>query len=215
MLKAVILDMDGVIVDSEPIREEVHRLLGKEFGYRLKKEDWDTIRGKTAEANIKYLIRKYAPNVSYEYFTKRKDEIFDSMLHKIKAFSGFERFMNRIKGHKVTVATSSTRKNAEAVLKLCKIRHHFEIIVTGCDVRNSKPHPEAFLKAAKKLKVDPKECVVVEDSINGVKAAKAAGMKVIAVTTSHKKKELMEADLITRDIGSITKSMLGSLGGEA
>ncbi len=215
MPKAIILDMDGVVLDSEPVRNKVHRALAKEFGYELKKEDWLDMRGKTAEANARRLLARCVPGTSLERFLKRKDEIFDSVKKGIGAFPGFEGFMKRIKGYRVALATSSTKRNAEELLKQCGIRHYFKVIVTGNDVENGKPHPECFLKAAETLGAKPEECVVVEDSVNGVRAAKAAGMYAIAVTTSHSKEELQDADIITRDIGSITPKMIKSLGGES
>ena len=97
---------------------------------------------------------------------------------------------------KIALATSSRRKKMKMVLKLTGLLPYFEVIVTGEEVSRSKPAPDIFLMAAKKLDLTPIECLVIEDAINGIKAAKNAGMKCIAITTTHSAEMLQEADLI-------------------
>jgi beta-phosphoglucomutase len=91
------------------------------------------------------------------------------------------------------VATSATRRDVERVLVELGLRSRFDVVVTADDVRWGKPHPEVYLKAAAGLAVDPGACVVFEDAVVGVQAARAAGMRVIGVTTAHTGDELIRA----------------------
>ena len=97
---------------------------------------------------------------------------------------------------RVAIATSSTLEKSRAVLESAKIPYREMVYITGSDVKNKKPHPELFLLAARRMAIRPTDCLVIEDAPNGVKAAKAAGAKCIAVTNSTGQSELSEADLV-------------------
>jgi len=97
---------------------------------------------------------------------------------------------------KIALATSSRREKMKMVLKLTGLFPYFEVIVTGEEVKRSKPAPDIFFKTAKKLGLPANQCLVIEDAVNGVKAAKNAGMKCIAITTTHSAQMLQHADLI-------------------
>ncbi len=97
---------------------------------------------------------------------------------------------------KTALATSSRRMKMQMVMEKLNFLQYFDEIVTGEEVHNSKPAPDIFIKAAEKLKIAPEECIVIEDAASGVTAAKSAGMKCIAITTTHAKEQLQHADLV-------------------
>ena len=100
---------------------------------------------------------------------------------------------------KLAVASSAKRERIELVLNRFELTSYFDVIVSGYEVSNSKPHPDIFLKAAEKLKVDPKECIVIEDSANGIRAAKLANMFWIGYNNPISNQDLSEADIIIND----------------
>jgi len=108
------------------------------------------------------------------------------------------KFLKQLKAEnlKIALATSSRQEKMNFVLQLTNLTSYFDIIVTGDLVQKSKPAPDIFLKAAEKLQLKPEDCLVVEDAANGVKAAKNAGMKCVAITTTHTEDLLQQADLV-------------------
>jgi HAD superfamily hydrolase (TIGR01509 family) len=96
----------------------------------------------------------------------------------------------------IALATSSRKMKMQLVMEESGLGKYFSVFVTGEEVAHGKPHPEIFLLAAERLNVDPKQCLVIEDAVNGVAAAKAAGMKCIAITSTHEDDALIAADLV-------------------
>jgi beta-phosphoglucomutase family hydrolase len=116
---------------------------------------------------------------------------------------------------KMALATSSRRMKMQMVMKKLNFLHYFEQIVTGEEVYNSKPAPDIFIRAAEKLELNPEECIVIEDASTGVSAAKSAGMRCIAITTTHARAQLQHADLVVDsfreiDLENIFKGEVGS-----
>ncbi len=116
-------------------------------------------------------------------------------------------------GYKIAVATSSTRKRAEKILNLLEIKDKLNILVTAEEVEKHKPNPDIFLKTAEELNIEPKDCIVFEDAVNGIQAAKKAGMRSIAVLTEYTKKEDFEnmADLVIKDFSEVDIGLLERL----
>jgi len=107
---------------------------------------------------------------------------------------------------KLAVGSSGPPENVELLLTTLKIKKYFDIVITAAEVKKGKPEPDVFLIIAKNLKINPKNCIVVEDAPVGLEAAKRAGMMSIALTTTHKKEELLGAQLIINDLTEITST---------
>jgi len=127
--------------------------------------------------------------------------------------NGLERLLQELKnaGVKLAVASSATTSNIDFVLNNLSMKSMFDTIVDGPRVSKPKPNPQIFLKAADDLGVKPEHCVVFEDSLSGVKAANAAGMKVIGITTSHTADQLHPVDMVINDYAEVTEQQLAAL----
>ena len=113
---------------------------------------------------------------------------------------------------KIAVASSASHHRIKAILEIIKLDDKFEVIISADHIKNSKPHPEIYLMAAKTLGVDPNDCVAIEDATNGVKSARAAGMKVIAFKDpNHNIQDLSEADLIVNSFTELNLQRLTKL----
>lgn len=203
MIKAVLFDMDGVLSNSEPHHVKAFKIFFKKKGIPLSKADVKDIFGRFDDDIIRDLCQKKGVkcNVNKWYWEKRK--LVVSLLKKmpIPSFPDAIRLVKRVsKKYKVGIGTSSSREEVNIVLKKLGIREYFDKILGREDVKHHKPSPELYLKLAKKLKAKPSECVVIEDSIAGVTAAKRAGMKCIAVLNSFPKSKLKKADLIVKSL---------------
>ena len=196
--KGVIFDMDGTLIESTEADFEAWKLLFADYGQQLSFEDYFPLIGmKSAVVVQTHLqldeeeaIKALAQKLNY----------FETFIQKngIRAVPFATELLQQLKQYdlKIALATSSRSSKMKMVLDLLELKKYFDVIVNGDHVKNSKPAPDIFLLAAKKLKLSPADCVVIEDAASGVKAAKNAGMKCIAITTTHKKHLLTEADLV-------------------
>jgi HAD superfamily hydrolase (TIGR01509 family) len=203
MIKAVLFDMDGVLSDSEPHHIRAFKEFFGKKGVILTQKDTSDIFGKLDEDIIRDLCKKknIKCDVKKWYWEKRKLVVYYLKNLRIPSFPDAIALVKRVsKKYKVGIGTSSSHEEINIILKRLGIRRHFDVILGREDVRFHKPHPEIYLKLAKKLKVKPSECVVIEDSIYGVEAAKRAGMKCIAVLNSFPASKLKKADLIVKSL---------------
>lgn len=202
MLKAVIFDMDGVLVDSEPLHYEVNRItMQEEWGKDLDYQYYKQYIGSTVMAMWNKIIKDF----SMEGYTAK--ELFD-LSEKVKErlvdekgypeVPGAVAFVKSISSkYKLAVASSSALVNIEKNVAKLGIAEDFDTLVTGLSVKNPKPAPDIFLKAAEQLGVKPEECIVVEDSCNGTRAAKAAGMACIGfINPGSGEQDLSAADYL-------------------
>ncbi len=214
MLKAVIFDMDGVLVDSEPLHYEVNKLTVEEqFGIDLNYEYYKQYVGTTVlsmwEKIIKdFSIEGYTASQLFELSEKIKERLVGEKGYpKVEGAVEFVRLLSS--KYKLAVASSSALINIERNLFNLKIKDEFDKLVTGLLVENPKPAPDVFLKAAKELSVQPSECIVIEDSRNGVKAAKAAGMACIGFLNPNSgEQDLSDADYLFESFENIDDGFL-------
>lgn len=209
-IKAVIFDMDGVIVDSEG-------LVSKSFEVLIKKKGKEPIFyengvvqkiGLGHEAYKIVLKDRHNLDGKLEDLIKERRKIFWELFEQegLLVMPGFFDFASTLKKRKIKLAVASNT-NLDAVIKVLKKINaidYFDIIISGENVKNYKPHPDIYLEAAKRLNVDPKKCMAIEDTETGVASGKAAGMFVIAVPNKHTKhQDFSKADLVLNNLKEI------------
>lgn len=184
-MKAIIFDMDGVLIDSEPLWKIAEVEAFAKVGLDLTYTDCE----ETVGLRIDEVVQMWHDKVKWTSKTVKEVEtdIVDILIREIrlqgKALAGVQEALELISsaGYKIGLATSSYQRIIEVVVERLEIGHFFEIMHSAEHELNGKPHPAVFLNCAKRLNVSPKDCLVIEDSFNGVLAAKAARMKVIAI----------------------------------
>lgn len=184
-IEAVIFDMDGVIFDTERLYLENWRKIFKKYGYEMTKEIYISVMGKGRKNAIKTFLEIYGKDLPISQMYKEKDEKFMQEIEegKVLVKPGAEEILNFLKEneYKIAIATSAKRDRTLRQLNMAGMIKKFDVIVCGDDIKNSKPDPEIFLKAAQKLSVNYSNCIVIEDSAAGIKAAfnaKMIGMHV-------------------------------------
>src|SRR6267142_2996128 len=203
-IRAVIFDMDGVLTDSEPLINAAAIAMFKEKGLTVQPEDFLPFVGTGEDRYIGGVAEKYHFQIDLPAAKARTYEIYLELVpKKLRAFPGAVELVRncRAAGLRVAVASSADCVKIEANLRQIGLPpESWDAIVTGEEVANKKPAPDIFLKAAAKLGLLPSECVVVEDAVNGVEAAKAARMFCVAVAQTFPAERLRKADLVRQSM---------------
>lgn len=211
--QAVIFDMDGVLTDSEPLINASAIKMFREQGIEARPEDFLPFVGTGEDRYIGGVAAKYHLAVDLAVAKHRTYEIYLELVpQELRAFPGAVELVRTCRrcGFRVALASSADWiKIAANLRKIGLPPEDWGAIVTGEDVSARKPAPDIFLAAARKLEVTPGACVVIEDAVNGVQAAKAAGMRCIAVAQTFSSVELGLADLVKARIGDVTLADLG------
>ncbi|MEK6757680.1 MAG: HAD family phosphatase [Nanoarchaeota archaeon] len=216
-MRAIIFDMDGVLVDSTKYIWESFNMLLSKFGVQIPDKDIKKYLGRSLRDQIKMWREDYnlKEEIDFAQFSKDAFEQEIKLIRKnLKDNSELSSLLNSLKknGFKLAVATSSHKLRAYKLLEILGIKNKFEVIITAEDVENHKPSPDVFLKAANKLNVDPKDCVVIEDAVNGIEAAKKGGMKAIALITKfHKREDFSDADLIIKSLSELNITKINNI----
>lgn len=185
MIKAVLFDMDGVIFDTERLNARGWKIVGDEFQIALTDERIGMMRGRTVDVARALFHEWFGTTADYDEVRSARLKLLMKHLDKcgtpVKA--GVREIFEYLKENniKMALATSTQRDRVELYFDKANLPMSFDATVCGRDVKNSKPAPDVFLKAAELLEVTPEECVVIEDSYNGIRAAKAAGCQVVMV----------------------------------
>jgi HAD superfamily hydrolase (TIGR01509 family) len=217
MLKAVMFDMDGVIVDSEPIYYEVEMQIYHELGMDVPDELRYSYVGTKTEDMWSELKEKYLLKQPVEELVKLEAERYRNYITSsdvLKPVPGAIELLQELFEHNISIAlaSSSFLKDIEMILGLLDIRKYFSVVVGGDEVKKGKPEPDIFEYAVKKLGVSPENCIVIEDSSNGTKAAKAAGIKCIGYKNKNSgSQDLSSADLIIESMEDIDYETLRQL----
>lgn len=214
MIKAVIFDMDGVMTDSEHMINEAAIAGLREYGIDPKPDDFLPFLGMGEDRYIGGVARKYGLTYVSAMKARVYEIYFGLIAGRLKAFPGVHDLLKQLRARpiKLAVASCADRIKIEANLKAIEVEPAwFHAIVAGDEVRNVKPAPDIYLAAAERLELVPQSCSVIEDSINGIRAAKAAGMRCVAVAQSFAASELQAAspDCIRSTVGSISPADLG------
>lgn len=212
MIRGVLFDMDGVLVDSEHFICSAAVTMFSEMGHSVKREDFRQFAGTGENRYLGGVAELYGIPMDIERAKERTYEIYGTIVKgNLLPLPGAVEFVERCRreGFLLALATSADRIKMEINLIEAGIPPEtFNAIITGLDVVNKKPSPDIYLKAAQKLGLDPAECLVVEDAVSGVKAGKAAGCRCLAVTTSFSAGELYEADWICSSLSDVPDEAL-------
>jgi len=217
MIKAVIFDLDGTIIETESITSKSYEEMVKSYGKIPIPNEHGLIQtpGLRGDDAWKLLKEKYGIEEDTEVLrTKRRKIYIDMLKGNIEPLPGVVSFVKLLKkkGVKIALATGSAPHVIDLILSELQIQEYFNVIVNGKEVKRGKPDPECYTKASEKLGIEPQNCLVVEDAQFGTMAAKAAGMKVITIPTANtKKQDLSMADLIVPSMEDITWETIHSL----
>ena len=198
MTKAVLWDLDGVLVDTAPFHFQAWQELFQSLGKGFAEADFRRTFGLRNDAILADILGELAP-AEVERLAQRKEELYrDKIGGRVTAIPGAIGLLRRLqqRGRKSAIVSSTTRENVRVVLSSLGLEGVFEAVVAEEDAPKGKPDPQGFLVAAEKLGVAAGECVVIEDAPGGVEAAKRAGMRCIGVTTSRPREALAAADLV-------------------
>jgi HAD superfamily hydrolase (TIGR01509 family) len=193
-----LFDMDGVIVDTNPTHKIALRQFCKAHGHELSEQQLrDKIYGRTNKDWIPAVFGNISPQQLQAYADEKEALFRELYVSEIKPLDGLIEFLDKLKrdGLPCAIATSAPRENVDFVLEYTRISGYFSTILDESFVTTGKPHPEIYLKTAAALGYSPNDCLVIEDSISGVRSGKAAGCKVLGITTTHTSEELFETDL--------------------
>ncbi len=203
MIKAAIFDVDGVLADSIPMHFNIWKNVLKECGVDIEYKEWMPFIGRIGPDFIRHINESRGLDLDPIELRDRKHDITEKLYTSdLNLFKGAKELLKALHdhGYKLAVGSSEWRNNVMHLLKRFSVDSYFSAILGLEDIENHKPEPDIYLKAAKHLGVEPSQCVVFEDSLTGVKAAKNAGMKCIAVETSFPEKDLAEADIVVKSL---------------
>jgi beta-phosphoglucomutase family hydrolase len=214
VIKAVIFDMDGVIIDSEPLHYKVFMsYTKKKLGFSISDEEYNTFIGTTNKSIFSMVQQKHGMKGDLDTIVEEYEEQILTYLMTNKSEKPIDGVDTLIKilqqsKMKLALASSSPKKQINIILKMFKLEPFFTAAVSGQEVKAGKPAPDIFLRAAELLDVLPEECLVFEDSKNGVLAAKKAGMKCIAFYNPHSgNQDLSQADKIIRSFAEVSNDV--------
>jgi beta-phosphoglucomutase family hydrolase len=205
--KGVIWDLDGVIADTAHYHrkawQETFRKMGREFTeddfkYSFGLRNYDIIPG---------ILGKEISNEEINRISDEKEVVFRRLIAgNIKPLPGVIVLMKSLEdaGFQMGLASSTPRENIHLVLEGLGIRNYLKCVIAAEDVSRGKPDPQVFLLAAVKLGIEPGDCIVIEDAVAGVAAARSAGMRCLAITTTHPRGSLREADLIVDSLVEVS-----------
>ena len=215
-LKAVIWDMDGVIADTARYHLQAWQQTFRKRGVNFTEDDFKHRFGQRNDTIIRDAIgESISPDEVDTIAGEKEADYRRRVAQNLKPLPGVIALINSLTadGVKMAIASSAPPENIQLVTRGLGIDNRFQAIVWGREVTEGKPSPQAFLLAASKLGIEPRNCLVIEDALAGVTAAKQAGMKCLAVTNTHPRTSLKEADLIVDTLEKVSTNGLVALFG--
>lgn len=208
---AFIFDMDGVLIDSNPFHKIALQQFCNKHGHDLNEAQLrEKIYGRTNKDWLRNLFGDIDKNLLLQY-ADEKEALFRELYKKdVHPLDGLIPFLSNLKERNISraIATSAPRANVDFTLHYADMGGFFDTILDESFVNKGKPDPEIYLKTATALGFDPANCIVFEDSLSGIEAGKAAGCKVVGVTTTHTHEELSKTDFIIDNFNGITPQSL-------
>lgn len=212
-LKAVIWDMDGVLIDSLPTHCKAWRVILERYGYHYTYQQMTPYFGMTDTTVLRTIAGERFTDSEVSALAHEKEGIYQDMIvREAQPMAGVVAWLEnfRAAGLKQALASSSVATSITLILDAMRLNAYFDAVVSG-EGGPSKPNPLVFLRAAEQLGVLPQDCLVMEDAVVGVKAAKAAGMRCVAVTSTNPAEKLGEADLIVERFSQLTAASLHTM----
>ena len=207
--RAVIFDLDGLLADSEPWWDQIDAKLLAEYGVAYRGEHHRNVLGVSYRLATEFYKNAFHISASVEELIGRRAEIANEFFaNRVGLFPCAKATLERLREMKLclALATSSVSASARPFLERTGIRHFFNVIVTGDEIERGKPHPDIYLMTAEKLQVDIDSCLVIEDALAGIAAAKAANMRVAAIPDTRfvdPGEYTKEADYVLRDLAEL------------
>jgi beta-phosphoglucomutase-like phosphatase (HAD superfamily) len=218
MAYGLIFDVDGLLADTEPVVAQASIDMFRQlYGVEVTAEDFRPFIGTGAVRYVEGVAEKYGVAIDIEEAVAKRQENYVALLERSDgiAFPGVHALIDAAAldpDWKLSIATSSYIENSRPTLKAARISpEKFNAWITGSDVTQKKPDPEIYLKAAEAIDLEPARCVVCEDAVVGVEAAKAAGMKCVGVMNTFSREELAGADLVVRTLEEVNLDILRRL----
>ena len=216
MIQAVIFDMDGVLIDSQPIHYEIDRMALEEQGVLVEIKELEEYAGTTTKDRFRLLKERYGIKEDADSLAQRRETLMKEYMESQTAESipGVRELIEGIKkkGLKVSVASATGMDMIMIILKKIGLLEYFDDILSGESVRRCKPAPDVFLESARRLGTDAENCVVIEDSGNGVLAANRAEMKVIGFLNPNSgQQDLSTATVIIQNFREIDADFILNL----
>ncbi|ACF12990.1 beta-phosphoglucomutase family hydrolase [Chloroherpeton thalassium ATCC 35110] len=205
---AFIFDMDGVIIDNMQYHVDTWLALFRDKGHELSLDDFlEKTAGKKAEEVVRMFLGESVTDADVQKYAEQKDFLYRYLYRpKLAPLAGFMAFVEAAKSAEILmgVGTGGSPENIEFVLGGLNLKPYFKTIVGAANVSKGKPDPEIYLKAADQLGIAPENCIVFEDALPGLEAARRAGMKSVAITTSHTEAEFAAAESVFCIAGDFT-----------
>jgi beta-phosphoglucomutase family hydrolase len=204
--KGVIFDLDGVLVDTGEFHRQSWYDLAEREGVVMSDELFYSTFGMQNYQIMPQLLGRPVDKAEMSRLSLWKEQRYRELIDgKLTLMAGVRDLIIQLKqsGFSLAIGTSTPRTNLDFMLRATGIGDYFDDYVVGEEVKNSKPAPDTFAKAAVKLNLPPQNCVVIEDAVQGVQAGKAAGMAVIAVTTTRSREDLSQADMIVDSLAEL------------
>ena len=208
-IKAILFDMDGVVVDSENLYSQSEKKLLAQYGVKFDQSDWHYIKGCTEKQFYDLVYAKFNINIPRDQLIdKGRNFLKNIFTQKLDYMNGFNEIHSIFKKqYKLALVTSTGPELVNHIDSLLSIYEKFDVVITSNDTTIHKPQPEPYLIAMDRLQLQPNQCIIFEDSIQGIKAGKAAGSYVIALEGSLEKEVLTEADLIISSFYDLIKNI--------
>ena len=214
MLKAIIFDMDGVLVNSEPLHRKAYFDMFEEFNLNVSNRLYESFTGKSTSAICKELCKIFDLSISHEKLMLSKRKHFKTIFDNDPEFQMIDGALSLIKDYfynnlTLILASSASMTNINRIFKKFDLDKFFKAKISGADLKESKPNPEIFIKAAKLSGFNKSECIVIEDSTNGVIASKSAGIYCIGFNSPNSKNQNYDkADLVVSNFNEIMFSKI-------
>ncbi|MAD12611.1 MAG: ABC transporter ATP-binding protein [Flavobacteriaceae bacterium] len=214
MLKAVIFDMDGVIVDSEPLHRKAYQRMFFDFELEVSNELYGSFTGQSTQAICEILCNLFNLNYKAELLVNRKRKHFELLFDEDDELNLIEGVLDLIKdyyksGLNLILASSASMQNINRIFKRFDLDSYFKCKLSGADLKASKPDPEIFIKATEASGFLKENCLVIEDSTNGISAAKSAGLFCVGFNSANSKNQnYTDADMIIESFKEIKYSKI-------
>ncbi|HEX6982141.1 MAG TPA: beta-phosphoglucomutase [Balneolaceae bacterium] len=208
---AWIFDLDGVIVETAQFHYKSWKQLADKLEIPFDEVKNESLKGVSRKKSLQKILamdNRNIPEDEFQQLMDQKNEWYQGFISKLTPgdiLDGIPDFLTQLKAMNVKLAIGSSSKNAEYIINYLQLNDMFDAVIDGTKVTKTKPHPEVFLKGAEVLETEPVDCIVFEDAVSGVQAAKEAGMTCVGVGSED---FLSEADLVITSFKDLTPKKL-------